>query len=72
MLIQAGELLFKTEFKGTDWVENKSERILLPEDATLTIYHAEGNGHRYKTNNPELKQKGETTYHYLEGQKLKR
>ncbi|MCD5032951.1 toxin Cry1Ac domain D-VI-related protein [Enterococcus faecalis] len=59
------KLLFKKEFKGTDWLGAKSEEISLPEGSTLTIYHAEGNGHRYKTNNPELKQKGETTYHYL-------
>ena len=63
-----GNTLFTKEFKGTDRVPEKEEKFNLPEGATLTLYHAEGSGHRFATsNNEELKTKfgkGGYTYTY--------
>ncbi|EGP5179456.1 hypothetical protein EJX00_13065, partial [Enterococcus faecium] len=52
-----GNPLFTKEFKGTDWVQTKEENFNLPENATLTIYHAEGNSGRLASNDDQsLKQ----------------
>ncbi|EMF0203492.1 hypothetical protein NXK88_002775 [Enterococcus hirae] len=62
-----GNPLFTKEFKGTDWVQTKEENFNLPENATLTIYHAEGTSGRYETSNDkELKQNPVgNTYYYV-------
>ena len=61
-----GESIVKKEWKGNDLVSVKDLGTYdVPEGSTVKMYHAEGNGHRFSTNNDaELKSKTGKTYTY--------
>ncbi|WP_409016604.1 putative mucin/carbohydrate-binding domain-containing protein [Anaerostipes caccae] len=60
-----GKLLFFKEYKGTDWTQKHDTKIPMPEDARVSIYHAEPD--RLQTNSDDSLKKNafKNTYIYV-------